>query len=266
MGDLAKRLGQLAARSLTSESAAILKNAAANKAGLSKALDATLRQAHDMRTFGLGTASSLASRERYLRFTTSMHHVYDTMEQELDASVSPPVQAVWRPFGDDLRRAPNLAADLDDAAADGTPPKHTASPMTAEYMRTIREAAASDNSDGGGRLLGHLYCRYFADLFGGQALGTPTKLALGLRSSPSHYDFSALIARYGGHRRDAIESIYEHLNAAGDMLDEAQRTRVVDETRIAFAKNVGVYAEEGRLWTDGARGISNVLVGWARNR
>jgi len=55
MGDFAKRLGQLAARSLQSESARILNASKPNKKGLSLALDKTLRDGHDMKVFGLGT-------------------------------------------------------------------------------------------------------------------------------------------------------------------------------------------------------------------
>ena len=62
VGDFAKRLGQVAARSLESESSNILKKASANKRGLSLKLDGTLRKSHDMKVFGLGTLASLASR------------------------------------------------------------------------------------------------------------------------------------------------------------------------------------------------------------
>lgn len=50
-----------------------------------------------MTTFGLGTAASLASRERYTRFTTSLHGVYSAMESSLDASASPPVRLLCAP-------------------------------------------------------------------------------------------------------------------------------------------------------------------------
>ena len=40
----------------------------ANKEGLSLLLDGTLKAGHDMKTFGLGTAASLSSVERYARF------------------------------------------------------------------------------------------------------------------------------------------------------------------------------------------------------
>ena len=58
-------------------------------------------------------------------------------------------------------------------------------------------------------LVGHLYTRYFADLFGGQALALPTRLALRLgEESPRHYDFG----NFGRERRANIEAVYGAIN------------------------------------------------------
>ena len=87
-----------------------------------------------------------------------MRHVYGAMERSLDASSSPAVAPLWSTFGQSLRREPSLAQDLADVAgADSAdlPP----SPATLEYMMAIEEAAGADAADGGGRLIGHLYCR-----------------------------------------------------------------------------------------------------------
>ena len=136
--------------------------------------------------------------------------------------------------GDHLRRASALSEDL--AEVGGTP--HT-SPATRAYVAAIDAAAAEDNASGGARLLGHVYCRYFADLFGGQALAVPTRLALALGpGSPRHYDFGAFVS---GRRREAIEELYERLNDAGDALAASARDAVVGEARRAFALNVEVY-------------------------
>ena len=54
-------------------------------------------------------------------------------------------------------------------------------------------------------MIGHVYCRYFADLFGGQALGAPTYYALApavLPGTPRHYDFG----EFGANRRESIEA------------------------------------------------------------
>merc|ERR1719247_1598857 len=80
----------------------ILKGSQANKTGLSLMLDGTLKAGHDMKTFGLGTAASLSSIERYARFTAAMHHVYGTMERALDGSTSPATAPLWKRFGSNL--------------------------------------------------------------------------------------------------------------------------------------------------------------------
>ena len=114
MGTFAKRLGQLATKSLETDSMNIMKTIAANKVpnSLAKQLDTTLREGHDMKVFGVGTVASMASVERYRRFTTSMHAVYSSMEEEMDRAgphAAPLVHAVWTEHGDVLRRAPSLA-------------------------------------------------------------------------------------------------------------------------------------------------------------
>ena len=273
MGTLSKRIGQLAARSLESESSNIIKTGLANKRGLSKRLDSTLKTSHDMKVFGLGTAASMASLQRYARFTASMHAVYSAMETGMDSSPSPAVACVWHKYGDNLRRSDALRADLDEAIAkmtstpDGVPSNKSLtdlSPATKAYVEAIHVAAAADGSgDGGARLLGHMYCRYFADLFGGQALGGPYRWALDLAAEPRHYDFG----EFGARRRESIELIYEALNEAGDRLrDDAQREEVVDEAKLAFRHNIAVYSEDGRLLADGTRGLVNMAVGWVRSR
>jgi len=288
MGTFAKRLGQLTAKSLESESRNIIRTCAANKqpGSLSLALDGTLKQGHDMRVFGLGTAASMASRERYARFTASMHAVYGAMEEELDRSavISPAIGAAWSRHGATLRRAKALQADLADvlggaeaasaasSAAAAPLAQGGTSPATARYVAGIREAGASDRAagaggaqshgtGGGARLLGHLYCRYFADLFGGQMLAGPTRAALALDAgTPRHYTFD--LPESGG-RRALIEEVYLSLNEAGALLSEEAFDAVVQESFKAFGHNVDVYSEEP-IWLDAARGSFNICAGYAR--
>lgn len=265
MGTLAKRLQQIASMRLESESTNIIKNVASNKRGLSRSLDSTLRDGHAMSIFGLGTAASMSNLERYTRFTSSMHAVYSSMERNLDESPSPAVKAVWSSFGNDLRRAPSLQIDLDEACElTGALSPPALSPATLDYVAAVDLAGQSDAADDGARVLGHLYCRYFADLFGGQALAGPYRWALALGpTSPRHYDFGA----FGANRRESIEGIYAALNVAGETLsNDESRQHVVDEARIAFKHNVYVYQEEGKLLSDGARGMLNMAVGFGKSR
>jgi heme oxygenase len=269
MGDVAKRLGQMAAKSLESESANILKTARGNKKSLSKALDVTLKKGHDMKTFGLGTLASMASRERYARFTGTMYAVYLTMEEELDATaaVSRPVATVWNPHGPVLRRSERLYKDWLDVSSSVPPEDPTKesswSPATLAYVRGIREAGQHDREHSGARLLGHLYCRYFADLFGGQVLATPYRVALSLPAdTPRHYafDFS------GGNRRTLIEGVYSSINDAATHLTTDQEDQVVEEAMQAFRHNVHVYSEDGGLYRDSLRGGLNFVTGYVTDQ
>eukprot|EP00931_Biecheleriopsis_adriatica_P047970 TRINITY_DN2769_c0_g1_i2.p1 TRINITY_DN2769_c0_g1~~TRINITY_DN2769_c0_g1_i2.p1 ORF type:complete len:299 (+),score=51.57 TRINITY_DN2769_c0_g1_i2:67-897(+) len=270
MGTFAKRLGQLSARSLETESRNILRTSAANKVpgSLSLALDGTLKEGHDMRVFGLGTMASMASRPRYARFTASMHAVYAAMEEELDAAgtASPAVQGVWARHGSVLRRAPALKSDLADVVEDVDAAIAAVSPATKQYVQGVRDAGTHDRSCGGARLLGHLYCRYFADLFGGQMLASPTRAALALpKETPRHYSFALPpIGRTGaGGRRAYIEEVYQSLNEAGEMLGTEAFNRVVGEAKLAFKYNVEVYSEEP-IVLDAMRGTMNICTGYAR--
>jgi len=257
MGSFAKALGQLSRASLETESANILKTVKSNKVGLSMALDATLRKGHDMKAFGLGTIASMASVERYARFTNAMRAVYETMEKRLDdAAPGTPGELVWRRHGAVLRRAPRLEADLRDVAGGG---ELALSPATRRYVGAVDAAARADAADGGARVLGHLYCRYFADLFGGQMLAAPYNVALGLApGTPRHYEFDM-----PGTRRELIEDVYASLNDAGDRLAAEAVDDVIAEALRAFRCNVDVYTEEP-IALDAARGAANFAAGGAR--
>ena len=70
-----------------SNSAKAFDAARANKTGLSKALDVTLRTDHDMRVFGLGFMASLSSADVYRHFMQQHYFFYRAMEQQFDACV-----------------------------------------------------------------------------------------------------------------------------------------------------------------------------------
>merc|ERR1711966_229621 len=91
----------LAVRALPkSESAKTLVESAANKRGLSKMLDGTLREgAHDMRVFGLGFLRSVATYDDYVHFTTGMYHYYGAMEERFAKADRDSVPGkLWKQF------------------------------------------------------------------------------------------------------------------------------------------------------------------------
>jgi heme oxygenase len=263
MSTVAKLLGRLSRKLPESESSNIMKTSKGNKipGSLSLALDQTLKQGHDMRAFGLGTLASMATLERYKRFTSSMHHVYSTMEDELDKTETEALE-LWKRHGEVLRRSDALYHDLQDVTTSDElaimlqqPP----TPSTQNYVTAIREAGESDRENQGASLIGHLYCRYFADLFGGSVLASPYNMALGLDSNtPRHYNFNIT------NRREFIETVYRDINTAGEILPEPQIKRVVDEARAAFQHNSHVYTEEP-IEVDAMKGGINVVVGFGKS-
>jgi heme oxygenase len=247
----------MSTKSLESESANIIRTIAANKVpgSLSMALDGTLKKGHDMKIFGAGTVAALANKDRYARFTSSMLAVYEAMESELDKATpenSPAVHHVWKEHSHILRRTSSLKADLNDVSA-----TRFTSAATEEYVQGIQAAGLSDRELGGGRMLGHLYCRYFADLFGGSMLGRPTQLALALADgTPRHYMFDLPSAR-----REYIESVYHSLNEGQKRLPSGEFDKVVNESLLAFGYNQKVYGEEALL-ADTMHGLCNVCTGY----
>lgn len=185
-----------------------------------------------------------------------MLSVYTAMEAEFDkasSGVSPAVHEVWNQHQRVLRRAPALEADLADVGG-----ALVKSPATDRYVAGIRIAGEDDRARGGARMLGHLYCRYFADLFGGQMLGYPTEVALALpANTPRHYIF----AFPRGERRDYIEQIYRSLNDAGQQLTPEAFEEVIQEALAAFDYNKSLYSEEPYV-LDGVRGAMNVCTGY----
>jgi heme oxygenase len=275
--------------SRTCSTGAIFRDSAANKQGLSHALDGTMRGgAHDMKVFGAGTLRALATRDALAAFLHAHWHVYRAMEEHLDASRSASAQgvlaarhvtasrlthaatpllrtaadAVWASLSPELRRAPALAADVRTLRTLGARCDTDAapSPATAAYVARLAAAAQADALPGGPPLLlAHAYVRYFADLFGGSMLGAPTQHALGLPEVPRFYIHPPAVAR---HRRAYVERAYNALNAAGASLSPEATERVVAEAHAAFACN-GVLYREG-VGGGGAGMYAGAVVGGAR--
>lgn len=260
MGSLAKRFGQISRRLWVSESASIHVASKANKSpgSLSLALDQTLKTSHDMRAFGLGTLASMASVERYQSFTLSLFHVYSALEDELDKTRTPALE-LWMKHRDILRRSEALYLDLKDVTPADKLADLVKSPShgpTLDYVNDIREAGERDRAQQGGSLIGHLYCRYFADLFGGQMLALPYNVALSLPvNTPNHYRFDIT------DRREYIETIYQDINESGLVLSKEQNETVVNEALAAFKHNVLVYTEKPVEW-DSVKGSFNICTGF----
>lgn len=254
-----------------SSSAKIFKESRANKVGLSHALDGSLRSGeHDMKVFGLGFLRTVSTRQEFAKITASMYFFYKAMETEFDALVASEastcsqgnsksfvlggasVSRVWRTFPE-LRRAPRLQQDYEGLGLDID--SAIASPATLRYVHRIHEVAKQEPA----LLLGHFYCRYFADLFGGSMLGYPTKIALGLNGIPAFYQYHPAVET---NRQEYIERVYLLLNEEGDMLDQGLRNAVVAEAITAFRHNQDIFLEQPDLHFKASLGAARIVGGF----
>merc|ERR1711865_872437 len=235
---------------MQSNSATIFRASKANKHGLAKMLDSTLRNNHDLRVFGWGFLVEVSSKRAYTRFIGQRYHYYSAMEQRFDEATGP-MSRLWPLVGNQLRQQPCLVQDLATVDADEKtlPPPTSA---TEAYIASIN--AASEQA-----LLGHFYCRYFADLFGGSLLGTPTRLALSLPREVQFYKFGPEVDQ---KRPEFIEQIYECINEYGEEMSEAERDGVVQETRDAFTHNAALILEQPALVSSGLLGGCKLVGGY----
>lgn len=255
----------------TETPASIFKNSAANKVGLSYALDGAMRNgSHDMRVFGTGTLAALVSRASLAKFLAAHHHFYAELETRLDdaarGSDPTPSGAVWRRFSAELRRAPSLADDVSNLLDDSVS-EHPPTPAVAAYVGGIARAAERESSspDAPPLLIAHFYVRYFADLFGSSMLGWPTKRALGLPRVPEFYRHDDAIV--GDRRAAYVESVYESINEVGRGLSAEATDEVAEEATRAFALNAAVFRENGGdSSVAAAAGGARALWGYAKER
>jgi heme oxygenase len=247
----------------------IFKRSKHNKLGLAKVLDdVTMRSGeHDMRVFGTGTLAALKSKSAYISFAASHHHFYDELENRLDDAhrENTPSGRVWGQFSSELRRAHRLERDLETLLGTSVG-AHPPSPATSAYVAAIADAAEREKGAGNPPfLVGHFYCRYLADLFGGSMMGWPTRRALGLAETPGFYTHDD--AHINDDRFAYVERVYAAINASAEGLSEDDVASVADEAKTAFRLNAGVYREDGRgSSVAAAYGGVKVMWGYAKER
>lgn len=175
----------------------------------------------------LGNELSLAG---YTQLAIQYYFIYQAIEQVSDTMAG---DDTGREFVfDELRRLPKLETDL--AFLIGPDWRETIRPLAATelYVRRIHEA-----SEWAGGYVAHHYTRYLGDIAGGQIIRRLLATNYGV------VDKGALFYRF-----DEIGSAPAFRDRYRAKLDaapwnETDRTRVVDETLIAFECNVAVFAE-----------------------
>ncbi len=173
-----------------------------------------------------------ASREDYAALVAQHYFVYVALEEAAAQFASDPAYAGFHPAA--LVRLPALEADLEFLLGAEWRDQIVAVPATEAYAARIREVAAEGWKPG---ILAHHYTRYLGDLSGGQAIARLIARQHGFETEGvSFYAFPEL------GPLPAFKAAYrERLDAVGAELDDAERKRVVDEVRRAYAFNTQTF-------------------------
>ncbi|KAA9150577.1 biliverdin-producing heme oxygenase [Amycolatopsis acidicola] len=169
--------------------------------------------------------------EGYARLAVQYFLIYQAIEEASDAQRGHPEAGTF--VFDELRRVPALRGDLEFLLGPDWARQLEPVAATEDYVRRIRKVAF----DWPGGYVAHHYTRYLGDLAGGQVVRKLLKKA---------YDVEGPGALF--YAFDGIESVpafRKQYRAALDAApwDEAERTRIVTETLVAFEFNIAVLAD-----------------------
>ncbi|HVV11650.1 biliverdin-producing heme oxygenase [Amycolatopsis sp.] len=167
----------------------------------------------------------------YARLAVQYFLIYQAIEAASDTLRDDPAAG---PFVfDELRRVPALRADLEFLLGPGWENRLEPVPATEDYVRRIRKVAF----DWPGGYVAHHYTRYLGDLAGGQVVRALLKKAYDVEGAGSlFYDFDAI---------GSVPAFRKRYRASLDAApwDEAERTRIVTETLVAFEFNIAVLGD-----------------------
>jgi heme oxygenase len=199
----------------------------------SAALRASTLQVHEKANYSTYMRALLGgelSQDGYTQLAIQYYFVYSAIEAASDRLAADPVGGEF--VFDALRRLPNLELDL--AHLVGPDWRSTISPLasTQAYVARIGEA-----SSWAGGYVAHHYTRYLGDIAGGQAIR---------RVLEKQYDVAEAGTLF--YHFEGIGSAPKFRDAYRAKLDNApwtdtERTRVIDETLVAFECNVAVFDE-----------------------
>lgn len=176
------------------------------------------------------------SLQDYIDLVAQHYFMYEALEAAADQVAGDPRFSGFH--SPSLVRLPALEADLVHLIGADWREQIVAVPATIEYATRMREVAAEGWVAG---VVAHHYTRYLGDLSGGQYIAKRVAKQHDLPSAGiAFYDFSELgdLAEFKDQYRAALDVL-------GAQLDDAERVRMLDEVRTAYAFNTAVFRDLG---------------------
>lgn len=171
-----------------------------------------------------------ASREAYLRLLSSLHAIYEALEDGLDYQAEHPALRPMQSPGFARRAA--LEADLAAALGRLWRDEAPAHPLALDYAAHLRTLALTDPA----RLLSHAWLRYLGDLNGGQIIARLIKGSGALGDVPTaFYEFPDI-----AEPRAAAAEWRARLDALP--FGDEERSGLVAEAQDGFRRHIALFA------------------------
>jgi heme oxygenase len=169
-----------------------------------------------------------SSRLDYAQLVAQHHAIYSVLEAAVDASTDPTIAPLLAP---ELRRLPELEADLEYLVGPAWAEKLAVTPSTEAYCDQMRRVCF----DWSGGLVAHHYVRYLGDLSGGLVIGRVVARVYDLPDGEG--------TRF--YRFDGIDNPKDTKDEYRRVLDELpwsedEQDRVIDEVLEAYRHNTEV--------------------------
>jgi heme oxygenase len=168
------------------------------------------------------------ARTDYAQLVAQHHAIYSVLEAAVDANRDPRVAPILAP---ELRRLPELEADLEYLAGPGWSDALAVTPSTAAYCEQLRAVCF----DWPGGLVAHHYVRYMGDLSGGTVIGRVVARVFDLPDGcgTRFYRFAGIASPKD--TKDEYRRLLDELDWS-----DAEQARVIEEVLAAYRCNTEV--------------------------
>ncbi|MDR2279490.1 MAG: biliverdin-producing heme oxygenase [Gordonia sp. (in: high G+C Gram-positive bacteria)] len=171
----------------------------------------------------------------YVAYLRRLRPIYAALESTAAALAEDPLAS--KIIDPALNRLASIDADLAHWA--GNAGDDDESPAAEAYAARITASQGRP-----GAFIAHHYTRYLGDLSGGQAIGRILDRNFELDGAGiAFYDFSEV-----GKAKPYKDAYRAHLDEIGATMTVDERTRLVDEVRVAFRLNQELFAELSELF------------------
>lgn len=176
----------------------------------------------------------VASKQDYVDLVVQHYFMYEALEEVSKQFAGVEGYEAFHPEA--LVRLATLESDLAYLLGDDWRAEISAVPATAEYAARIREIGEEGWLAG---IVAHHYTRYLGDLSGGQIIAKRVSKQHGFDGAGvEFYNFESL-----GSIPDFKQAYRDGLDGLGELLDDAEQQRMLDEVRTAYAFNTAVFVD-----------------------